>query len=204
MILVSESKKCMNQPGRRGGCDDVGWFAYLVRGLVCRLVGVSIVCMFVCNAWQYTSVFRQMETEVISMTAAMLNGDDDTVGFLTSGGTESILMAVKTYRDRAKKLYPHIKNPEIVRNHLILSPFHYVILSFFLSVCLSVCLPACLPACLPVCLSVCLSFLLSFFLLFLLVSVFMWVFFFLYNFNLCVSFWNHLLFSFISSNSGKK
>ncbi|KAK7502920.1 hypothetical protein BaRGS_00005869 [Batillaria attramentaria] len=57
---------------------------------------------------------RQMETEVISMTAAMLNGDEDTVGFLTSGGTESILMAVKTYRDRAHKLFPHIKHPEIV------------------------------------------------------------------------------------------
>ena len=53
---------------------------------------------------------------MISMTAAMLNGDDDTVGFMTSGGTESILMAVKTFRDRAKSLYPHIKNPEIVSN----------------------------------------------------------------------------------------
>ncbi|KAL8584197.1 hypothetical protein ACOMHN_034883 [Nucella lapillus] len=55
-----------------------------------------------------------METEVISMTAAMLNGSDDAVGFMTSGGTESVLMAVKAYRDRARKLYPHIKHPEIV------------------------------------------------------------------------------------------
>ncbi|KAK7091633.1 uncharacterized protein [Littorina saxatilis] len=57
---------------------------------------------------------RQMETEVISMTASMLHGDENAVGFMTSGGTESILMAVKTFRDRAKKLYPHIKNPEII------------------------------------------------------------------------------------------
>jgi sphinganine-1-phosphate aldolase len=56
-----------------------------------------------------------METEIVSMTAAMLNGDDNASGFLTSGGTESILMAVKTYRDRAHKLFPHIKHPEIVR-----------------------------------------------------------------------------------------
>ena len=60
-----------------------------------------------------------METEVISITAAMMNGDDDTVGFMTSGGTESILMAVKAYRDRARKLFPHIKNPEIVSLYYI-------------------------------------------------------------------------------------
>lgn len=48
------------------------------------------------------------------MAAAMLNGDENTTGFLTSGGTESVLMAVKTYRDRARKLFPHIKEPNIV------------------------------------------------------------------------------------------
>ncbi|CAH1773626.1 unnamed protein product [Owenia fusiformis] len=57
---------------------------------------------------------RRMETEAISMSAGMLNGDDEVVGSLTSGGTESILMAVKTYRDRAKKLFPQIKEPEMV------------------------------------------------------------------------------------------
>ncbi|KAK3088897.1 hypothetical protein FSP39_025176 [Pinctada imbricata] len=57
---------------------------------------------------------RKMETEVVSMTAAMLNGTDDVVGFLTSGGTESNLMAVKAYKTRISKLFPHIKNPEIV------------------------------------------------------------------------------------------
>ncbi|ESO86000.1 hypothetical protein LOTGIDRAFT_129959, partial [Lottia gigantea] len=57
---------------------------------------------------------RKMETEILSMSADMLNGDEEACGFLTSGGTESVLMAVKTYRDRAQKLFPHIKNPEIV------------------------------------------------------------------------------------------
>ena len=32
------------------------------------------------------------------MTATMLNADSKACGSLTSGGTESILMAVKTYR----------------------------------------------------------------------------------------------------------
>jgi len=60
-----------------------------------------------------------MEIEIVSMTAAMLNGDEEVVGFLTSGGTESNLMAVKTFRDRARKLAPHIKEPEIVSACLI-------------------------------------------------------------------------------------
>ena len=49
------------------------------------------------------------------MVASMLNGDSRVAGNMTSGGTESILMAMKSYRDRARKLYPHIKNPEVVR-----------------------------------------------------------------------------------------
>ena len=48
------------------------------------------------------------------MTASMLNGDADVVGNLTSGGTESILCAVKAYRDRARQMYPHITQPEMV------------------------------------------------------------------------------------------
>ena len=59
-----------------------------------------------------------METEIVSMTAAMLNGSSETVGFLTSGGTESNLMAVKTFRDRARKLLPDIMSPNIVNDFL--------------------------------------------------------------------------------------
>ena len=57
---------------------------------------------------------RQFEVEVVAMVANMLHGDSRCAGSITSGGTESILMAVKTYRDRARKLYPHITTPEIV------------------------------------------------------------------------------------------
>ena len=58
---------------------------------------------------------RQFEVEVVAMTAWMLNGSDGIVGNITSGGTESILMAMKTYRDRARSLCPTIKHPEVVR-----------------------------------------------------------------------------------------
>ena len=57
---------------------------------------------------------RRFETEIVAMVADMLHGDRQCVGSVTSGGTESILTAVKTYRDRAKKLFPSIKKPEIV------------------------------------------------------------------------------------------
>jgi sphinganine-1-phosphate aldolase len=57
---------------------------------------------------------RQFEVEAVAMTAWMLHGQDGVVGNLTSGGTESILMAMKTYRDRARHLCPHITKPEVV------------------------------------------------------------------------------------------
>ena len=66
---------------------------------------------------------RQFEVETVSMVANMLHGDSQCVGSITSGGTESILMAVKTYRDRARKLYPHITKPEIVSQ----SPMHQIV-----------------------------------------------------------------------------
>jgi glutamate/tyrosine decarboxylase-like PLP-dependent enzyme len=57
---------------------------------------------------------RSFEAEVVRMTATMLNGDNNVVGTMTSGGSESILMVVKTYRDRARDLHPEIKRPEMV------------------------------------------------------------------------------------------
>lgn len=56
---------------------------------------------------------RKFEVEIVEMTRRMLNGPDTCTGSVTTGGTESILMAVKTYRDRAEKLYG-ITEPEIV------------------------------------------------------------------------------------------
>ncbi|MGV3525386.1 MAG: pyridoxal phosphate-dependent decarboxylase family protein [Candidatus Sericytochromatia bacterium] len=57
---------------------------------------------------------RKFETEVLAMAAELLHGDAEVVGNMTSGGTESILMAVKTAREQALSLRPEIKNPEIV------------------------------------------------------------------------------------------
>jgi glutamate/tyrosine decarboxylase-like PLP-dependent enzyme len=57
---------------------------------------------------------KKFETEVISMAVDLFNGDKRCCGSMTSGGTESILMAVKTYRDWAEEKFPNIKEPEMV------------------------------------------------------------------------------------------
>src|SRR5512133_391591 len=57
---------------------------------------------------------RKFEKEVVAMAASLLNGDENTAGTVTSGGTESLLMAVKTARDWARKNRPEIKQPEMI------------------------------------------------------------------------------------------
>jgi len=56
----------------------------------------------------------KMETEFISMVSGLFGGDAETVGSMTSGGTESILMAVKSAREWAKANKPEVKNPEMI------------------------------------------------------------------------------------------
>lgn len=57
---------------------------------------------------------KQCETEVVSMVCDLLHGDETTTGGMTSGGTESILLAVKAARERARDKQPHIKEPEML------------------------------------------------------------------------------------------
>ncbi len=57
---------------------------------------------------------RNMENEVVSMTADLFHGDSETCGSMTSGGTESLLMAIKSAREWAKKNKPHVREPEII------------------------------------------------------------------------------------------
>lgn len=45
---------------------------------------------------------KEMQRDIVSMSVQLLNGGDDTGGSMTSGGTESIFMAVKTARDRMR------------------------------------------------------------------------------------------------------
>ena len=63
----------------------------------------------------------KFESEIVSMTAAMLNADavkainpgDEVCGSVTFGGSESIMMAMKVYRDRAR-VENNITEPEVI------------------------------------------------------------------------------------------
>lgn len=69
------------------------------------------------DLWPATT---RMENEIVSMTAHMLGAPDHEddpekriFGNVSSGGTESILLAVKTYRDRARELHG-VRHPEMI------------------------------------------------------------------------------------------
>jgi glutamate/tyrosine decarboxylase-like PLP-dependent enzyme len=65
---------------------------------------------------------RRMETEVVSMVADLLHGPD-AVGSMTTGGTESILMAVKTAREFAANTRG-ISQPEMILPDSVHPAFH--------------------------------------------------------------------------------
>jgi len=65
------------------------------------------------SPFAFPSLLR-METEVVAMTADLLHGGDTAAGNMTSGGTESIIMAVKAARDYAREKRPQVKEPEMI------------------------------------------------------------------------------------------
>ncbi|GAA2999726.1 aminotransferase class V-fold PLP-dependent enzyme [Kitasatospora albolonga] len=61
-----------------------------------------------------------LERQVVGATASRLGGDDTTPGIFTSGGTESIILAVKAARDSR----PDVTEPEIVVPATAHAAFH--------------------------------------------------------------------------------
>ena len=53
-----------------------------------------------------------MEAEVVRMVCDMFNGDSETCGTMSSGGTESIMLACRAYRDMAYE--KGITRPEMI------------------------------------------------------------------------------------------
>ena len=78
-------------------------------------VGLDAYCAFATENMLNVDAFpslRAMQSDVLGSVAALLGGDDDTAGVFTSGGTESILTAVKGARN-----WGHgrgVSNPELV------------------------------------------------------------------------------------------
>ena len=65
---------------------------------------------------------RMMEAQVVAMVLGLFHGDAQACGTMTSGGTESILLACKTYRDRARA-ERRITRPEMVAGTTVHAAF---------------------------------------------------------------------------------
>ncbi|XP_023230613.1 sphingosine-1-phosphate lyase-like, partial [Centruroides sculpturatus] len=78
-----------------------------------------MTCVFNKTAWTnplHPDVFPdviKMETEIVKMVCHLFGGRNEECGMVTSGGTESIILACKTYREYAK-YEKGIKCPEII------------------------------------------------------------------------------------------
>jgi glutamate/tyrosine decarboxylase-like PLP-dependent enzyme len=57
---------------------------------------------------------KKLEAEVVQMILSILGNDESTVGTMTSGGTESIMLSVKAHRDYFRALKPDLKDPEMI------------------------------------------------------------------------------------------
>ncbi len=55
-----------------------------------------------------------LEKEIVGFMVKHLNGGEDGCGTFTSGGTESIILALKSARDYSRKHKPEIKTPEVI------------------------------------------------------------------------------------------
>ena len=81
-----------------------------------------------------TPSLAELEAETVSMCADLFNGDENVRGNITTGGTESILLAVKTARDWAQKHKPHITKPNVVlpmsAHPAFMKAFHYFNVDF--------------------------------------------------------------------------
>ena len=71
----------------------------------------------------FPSLLR-LENEIVAMARTHLNGDENVVGNFTSGGTESIILAVKAARDRARAERPEIREPEMILPVTAHAAFH--------------------------------------------------------------------------------
>lgn len=71
----------------------------------------------------FPSLLR-FENELVAMAASHLRGDSEVAGNFTSGGTESCILAVKTARDYARHVAPHITKPEIILPVTAHAAFH--------------------------------------------------------------------------------
>jgi sphinganine-1-phosphate aldolase len=125
LVLPSQgsSKKDVLACMRSARDHDVKWqegrafgLVYHINDEIDALLKEAYTMFFSENGLNPTAFpsIRKFESEVLAMTASLLGGDENVCGNMTTGGTESLLMAVKTARDWARHHHPHITHPEVI------------------------------------------------------------------------------------------
>jgi len=112
---------------------DLNWQSGKVFGYVfdpgkeAMEIGKEVYTKFLTENALDFSVFPSLlnfETELVAIAAEHLNGDENVVGNFTSGGTESIILALKAARDYCRVHKPEIKDPEIILPITAHAAFH--------------------------------------------------------------------------------
>ncbi len=105
-------------------CDERTWAYVYDAGQEVRELARQASAMFLSENGLDPTAFPSLlrfENELVALGAAHLGGDAEVVGNFTSGGTESILLAVKAARDRARS---EITQPEMVLPTTAHAAFH--------------------------------------------------------------------------------
>jgi len=120
---TGRSKKNVLDTMRAARDHDIKWQQGRVFGLVYHisdeiddLLKDAFTMFFSENGLNPTAFpsLRKFESEVVAMSASLLSGDENVCGNMTTGGTESLLLAVKAARDWARIHQPEVTAPEIV------------------------------------------------------------------------------------------
>ncbi|MCD4744313.1 MAG: aminotransferase class V-fold PLP-dependent enzyme [Desulfobacteraceae bacterium] len=113
--------------------DDLDWqsgkaFGYIFDpGQEILQFAKQVYNMFLSeNALDFTVYpsLLSFENDLVSIMRKHLNGDENVVGNFTSGGTESIILAVKTARDYYRDKKPEIEEPEMILPTTAHAAFH--------------------------------------------------------------------------------
>lgn len=112
--------------------DDVKWSEGRAFGMVydggpdVHRVAERAAAMYLHENALNTKAFpslARIQSDVVSWTASLLNGPDSAAGFMTSGGTESIQVAVLAARERAR-VERGVTQPEMVVSDTTHAAFH--------------------------------------------------------------------------------
>ena len=112
----------IDQQLQQEATKDVDWkngklwtLVYYAGDDVAEILGETFKSYLYTNGLGPTAFksLKRFEAEVMAMTANLL-GDDNAIGNMTTGGTESILMATKSARDWARDQVPQATNPEVI------------------------------------------------------------------------------------------